>query len=102
MLSSAPCKSQSLPAADMRRRDFITLLGGIAVEWPLRASAQQSATPVVGFVSSASASPSGAANLVGPFLQGLNEGGTSTAETSPLSTVGQGAEPTSYQTCSPL
>jgi putative ABC transport system substrate-binding protein len=59
----------------MRRRDFITLLGGIAVEWPLRASAQQSATPVVGFVSSASASPSGAANLVGPFLQGLNEGG---------------------------
>src|SRR6516164_5279152 len=62
----------SLGARQMRRREFIRLLGGVAAGWPLAAHAQQQ-IPVIGFLGAAAPGPY--APYVTGFLRGLSEVG---------------------------
>jgi putative tryptophan/tyrosine transport system substrate-binding protein len=57
----------------VKRREFISLLGGAAVAWPLRARGQQAVMPVVGFLHSGSAEPY--AGRLADFRQGLSDTG---------------------------
>src|SRR6516225_451845 len=59
--------------AEMRRRDFIKVVAGSAITWPLAAHAQQSSLPVVAFVNGRSAEAS--VRVAAAFRKGLNETG---------------------------
>src|SRR5215510_10720912 len=58
----------------MRRREFISLIGGVAATWPLTVHAQQPALPVVAFVRDGS--PDANARYVAAFRKGLNDSGS--------------------------
>src|SRR6476619_5771304 len=57
----------------MRRREFVSLLGGTVIAWPLAARAQHQAVPVVGFLHPSSPEPFG--HIVNGFRRGLNDTG---------------------------
>ena len=57
----------------MRRREFITLVGGTAAIWPIAVRAQRLSLPVIGFLHSATASAY--ASMTAAFRKSLNEAG---------------------------
>jgi len=61
----------------MRRREFITVVGGVAA-WPLVAHSQHATLPVIGYINSRS--PDESADIVAAFRQGLKETGFADSE----------------------
>src|SRR2546430_4157985 len=77
------------------RREFITLIGGAAVTWPLAAQAQQPAMPTVGFVSSRPAIDS--ALQVAAFRAALGEAGSVERQNVAIDGAGLSAKQTIFR-----
>jgi len=84
----------------LKRREFVKLLGGAAVVWPLAGRAQQPTMPVIGFVSGGS--PDTFDYLVSAFREGLGEIGYVRAAMSRSSFVGRRGTTIACLRCSPI
>jgi ABC-type uncharacterized transport system substrate-binding protein len=80
----------------MRRREFITLLGGVAVGWPLAARAQQSERRIGALMSTAADEPEGQARLAA-FRDGLRQLGWTDGRNVRIDIRWPASEPDSYR-----
>ena len=77
MMPRSPWLGQQMEFSQLKRREFITLLGGAAAAWPLTARAQQERVRRIGVLLPASANDNAFQDRIGAFLQGLQQSGWS-------------------------
>jgi putative ABC transport system substrate-binding protein len=84
----------------VKRREFITLLGGAATAWPVAARGQQSAMPVIGLIDAASAADR--TDVMAAFREGLADAGTSKGRTLRSNIAGRKANLIAYRSWRPI